>query len=186
MSRGVVTEEAREQGRGVGGTRRRVACLFAGDAIRGAPCGWDRIGSDDAVFTLATVLTFSVVGAIVASRHPRNTMGWVFCSVGLVVGLDTLARGYAEFSLASGSDSRSLGETAVWFASWAWTLLVVVPTSFLLLLFPDGRLPSPRWRPMAWWAGLGISGFVVGYALDAGPLVDFPQLVNPYGVFSSV
>jgi hypothetical protein len=186
MSRGVVTEEAREQGRGVGGTRRRVACLFAGDAIRGAPCGWDRIGSDDAVFTLATVLTFSVVGAIVASRHPRNTMGRVFCSVGLVVGLDTLARGYAEFSLASGSDSRSLGETAVWFASWAWTLLVVVPTSFLLLLFPDGRLPSPRWRPMAWWAGLGISGFVVGYALDAEPLVDFPQLVNPYGVFSSV
>jgi hypothetical protein len=39
---------------------------------------------------------------------------------------------------------------------------------------------------MAWWAGLGISGFVVGYALDAGPLGDFPQLVNPYGVFSSV
>jgi hypothetical protein len=53
-----------------------------------------------------------------------------------------------------------------------------------LLLFPDGRLPSPRWRPVAWCAGLGITGFVVGYALDAGPLADFPQIVNPYGVDS--
>ena len=39
---------------------------------------------------------------------------------------------------------------------------------------------------MAWCAGLGIIGFVVGYALDAGPLGDFPQLVNPYGVDSPV
>jgi hypothetical protein len=99
----------------------------------------------------------------------------------LITGLDTLARGYAEFWLASSWGSRSLGETAAWFASWAWTALTVA-TTFLLLLFPDGRLPSPRWRPVAWCAGLGIGGFVVGYALDAGPLGDFPQIVNPYGV----
>jgi len=143
-------------------------------------------GAVDAVFTLATWLPYSVVGAFVASRHPRNTIGWLFCSIGLVLGLSTLAHGYTEFWLASGWGSRSLGETAAWFASWAWTLLIVVPTTFLLLLFPDGRLPSPRWRPVAWWAALGISGFVVGFALDAGPLEDFPQLVNPYGVDSPV
>jgi len=143
-------------------------------------------GTVDAVFTLATLLPFSVVGAITASRHPHNTIGWLFCTVGLVVGLDALARGYAEFWIASSSASRSLGETAAWFSSWSWTLVVVVPTTFLLVLFPDGRLPSPRWRPVAWCAGLGIIGFVVGYALEAGPLVDFPQLVNPYGVDSPV
>jgi len=131
------------------------------------------------------VLTFSVVGAIVASRHPRNTIGWLFCTVGLVVGLDTLAWGYAEFWLSGSSGSRGLGETAAWFSSWSWTLVVVVPTTFLLL-FPDGRLPTPRWRPVAWCAGLGIIGFVAGYALDASPLGGFPQLVNPYGVDSPV
>ena len=141
-----------------------------GDAYSGVPA-------------LAIVLTFSVVGAIIASRHPRNTIGGIFCAIGLVVGFGTLAGGYAEFWLASGWGPRSLGETAAWFATWAWVVQTVALT-FLLLLFPDGRLPSPRWRPAAWCAGLGISGFVVSYALDAGPLADFPQVVNPYGVDS--
>ncbi len=198
-----MTEGTRERDRGVGGNRRRVAAWLAwslvalsvalhvggialarttGSTDPGLPYG----GTVDAVFTLATWLPFSVVGAIVAARHPRNTIGWLFCSIGLVLGLSTLATGYAEFWLTSGWGSRNLGETAAWFTSWAWTLLIFVPTTFLLLLFPDGRLPSPRWRPVAWCAGLGISGFVGGYALDAGPLEDFPQLVNPYGVDSPV
>jgi hypothetical protein len=63
---------------------------------------------------------------------------------------------------------------------------VYIPTSFLLLLFPDGLLPSPRWRPVAWCAALGIAGFVAGYALEAGPLGDFPRIVNPYGVDSPI
>ncbi len=141
---------------------------------------------DSAVLSLVTVLTFSVVGAIVASRHPRNAIGWIFCTMGLVVGIQALAGGYAEYWLASGSGPRNLGETAAWFATWLWILLVCVPTSFLLLLFPDGRLPSPRWRPVAWCAGLGISSFVAGYALDAGLLEDFPQIANPYGIDSPV
>ena len=144
-------------------------------------------GSADSVaLLLAMVLTFSVVGAVVVSRHPRNAIGWIFCTMGLAAGLSTLAGGYAEYWLTSGSGSQSLGETAAWFASWWWTLLVSVPTTFLLLLFPDGRLPSPRWQPVAWCAGLGISGFVVGYALEAGPPGDFPMVANPYGIDSPV
>jgi hypothetical protein len=143
-------------------------------------------GAVYAVLGLATLLTFSVVGAIVASRHPRNTIGWIFCSVGLVEGLDRLARGYAEFWLVSDWGSPSLGEAAAWFATWAWIPLSGVSTTYLLLLFPNGRLPSPRWRLVAWLAGLGIISGVVGYALQAGSLGDFPQIVNPYGVNSPV
>ncbi|MDQ3251823.1 MAG: hypothetical protein M3P86_05910 [Actinomycetota bacterium] len=144
------------------------------------------VGDSSVVADLVTLLTFSVVGAIIASRHPRNTIGWLFCCVGVTIGLNSFVGDYAEFWLASGFGMSSLGETAAWFSSWLWTLLVYVPTSFLLLLFPDGRLPSPRWRPVAWGIALGTAGGVVGYALRAGPLEDFPQIANPYGVDSPV
>src|SRR4028118_1129294 len=74
---------------------------------------------DSAVLSLVTLLTFSVAGAIVASRHPRNAIGWIFCSIGLEVGIQALATGYAEYWLASGSGSRSLGEPAAGVAPWA-------------------------------------------------------------------
>src|SRR5215218_9076343 len=143
-------------------------------------------GLDSAILNLATVLTFSVVGAIIASRQHRNAIGWIFCGMGLVVGLNVLAHGYVESWLASGSGPRSLAETAAWFSSWSWTLWIYVPTTFLLLLFPDGRLPSPRWRPVAWCAALGVISFVAGSALEPGPLGDFPQIANPYGFDSPV
>ena len=143
-------------------------------------------GPVDAVFTLATVLTFSVVGAIIASRQPRNAIGWIFCGIGLLVGINSLTGGYAVYRLAGGSAPGNLIETAAWFSSWSWTLWVYVPTTFLLLLFPDGRLPSPRWRPVAWCAALGVIGFVAGNALEPGPLGDFPRITNPYGVDSPI
>jgi hypothetical protein len=90
------------------------------------------------------MLTFSVVGAIVSSRHPRNTIGWIFCGIGLVVGLSSLTGGYAEYWLENKTGSKSLAETAAWFSSWAWILLVFIPTSFMLLLFPRPSKPSRR------------------------------------------
>ena len=195
-----------EQGRGVGGTNSRVAAWLAWSlvalsvallvsglvlsrAARSAVADLSFGGeTEDAsvVANLITLLPFSVVGAIIASRHPRNAIGWLFCSVGVTVGLNSFARDYAEFWLASGFGMSSLGETAAWFSSWLWFLLIFVPMSLLLLLFPDGRLPSPRWRPVAWGVALGTAGGVVGNALKAGPLVDFPQIANPYGVDSPV
>src|SRR5215204_2571203 len=131
-------------------------------------------------------LSFSVVGAIIASRQPRNAIGWLFCGVGVTIGLNSFAGGYAEYRLYGGSALGSLAETAAWFASWSWTILVFVPTTFLLLLFPDGRLPSPRWRPVAWCAAIGLIGLLASYVVRPGPLDDFPQIVNPYGVDSPI
>ena len=131
-------------------------------------------------------LAFSVVGPIIASRQPRNAIGWIFCGVGVTIGFSSFAGDYAEYWLASGFGMGALGETAAWFASWSWTILVYLPTSFLLRLFPDGRLPSPRWRPVAWCAVLGLTGFLAGYTLEPGPLEDFPRIMNPYGVDSLI
>jgi hypothetical protein len=198
-----MTQRTAEQDRGVGATNSRaaawlawslvalsVALLVVGGlassraAISTVPDLQFGGETDDssAVLDLVTLLPFSVVGAIIASRHPRNTIGWLFCGVGVTIGLNSFAGDYTEFWLASGFGMSSLGETAAWFSSWLWVLLIFVPTSLLLLLFPDGRLPSPRWRPVAWGVALGTAGGVVGSALKAGPLVDFPQIANPYGV----
>jgi hypothetical protein len=137
---------------------------------------------DSSVVTdLVTLLVFSAVGAIIASRQPRNAIGWIFCGVGVTLGLNSFAGDYADFWLASGFGNAGLGESAAWLSSWAWSLLLYVPTSSVLLLFPDGRLPSPRWRPVAWGVAL-----VAGLALKAGPLTDFPQISNPYGVAGPV
>src|SRR5215217_5201529 len=200
---GVVTEGTRDYGRGSGGMSTRAASWLAWSLVtlsvvllvgglaldqmtRSTAPGRPYYGPVDAVFYLATVLTFSVVGAIIASRQPRNAIGWLFCGIGLVVGLNSFTGGYAVYRLAGGSAAGSLAETAAWCASWSWTLWVYVPTSFLLLLFPDGRLPSPRWRPVAWCAALGLIGFVAGIALQPGPLEDYPQITNPYGVDSPI
>jgi hypothetical protein len=164
----------------VGGIALSLAAI---STVPDRPVG-SETGDSSVVADLLILLPFSVVGAIIASRHPRNTIGWLFCSVGVTIGLNNFVGDYAEFWLASGFGVRSLGEAAAWFSSWLWVLLVFVPASFLLLLFPDGRLPSPRWRPVAWGVALGTAGGVVSYALRAGPLADFPQIANPYGVDS--
>src|SRR5215211_5668077 len=163
-----------------------VVGIALGQMTRSTVPGRLYYGPVDAVFNLATVLTFSVGGAIIASRQPRNAIGWIFCGVGLVMAINSLAGGYAEYRLSGGYGPWSLAETGAWFASWSWTLLVYVPTTFLLLLFPDGRLPSPRWRPVAWCAALGVISFVAGNALEPGPLGDFPRITNPYGVDSPI
>jgi hypothetical protein len=63
---------------------------------------------------------------------------------------------------------------------------ILVPCTFLVLLFPDGRLPSRRWRWVAWCAGAGIVGGFVTSGLKPGPLEDYPQLENPYGIESAL
>src|SRR5215203_3876473 len=197
-----MTQQTGEQGRGVGRTNRRAAAWLAWSLVtlsvvllvgwialaqiaRSTAPGRPFYNPVEAVFVLATVLTFSVVGAIVASRQPRNAIGWIFCGIGLVVSLNSFTGSYAGYRLAGGSAPGSLAETAAWFSSWSWTLWIYVPTTFLLLLFPDGRLPSPRWRPVAWCAALGVI-FVAGYALEPGPLEEFPRITNPYGVDSPI
>jgi MFS family permease len=197
---GVVTEETIDHGRGSGGLSTSaapwlawslvtlsVALLVGGIALAlmTRSTATERPYYDSVTLSVLA-LAFSVVGAIIASRQPRNAIGWLFCGVGVAMGLNSFAGDYAEFWLASSFGMGALAETAAWFSSWSWIILVFVPTTFLLLLFPDGRLPSPRWRPVAWCAALGLIGFLAGYTLNPGPLDDFPQITNPYGVESII
>jgi hypothetical protein len=134
----------------------------------------------------AIVIGFAGVGALIASRHPANPIGWLFCGIAVAGSLMSLSRGYAEYWLDGNSASPTLGELAASYGDVSWIPAILPAATFLLLLFPNGRLPSRRWRPVAWCAGLGIALLFVGDITDPGALEDYPEVVNPYGVDNSL
>ena len=98
-------------------------------------------------------ISFSTVGAIITPRlPPKNPIGWIFCSIGLIAGMRLFVSEYAIVTLLA--EPRSVpailpgGEVLAWISSWLWVLHIGLFV-FLALLFPDGRLPSSRWRPFA-------------------------------------
>jgi len=137
---------------------------------------------------LTTAITFacSAVGALIAKRHPGNAIGWIFLGVAFSSGLGSFAHGYVSFLLADGGTLGIVAQTAAVYAEVSWVPFVLVPPTFLLLLFPDGHMPSLRWRPVAWAAAAGIAGTLATAWVVPGPLADFPSVRNPYGINSSL
>ena len=131
---------------------------------------------------VAYTLVAGPVGGLVASRHPRNPIGWILCGLTVWAGISLLAAGYAEHALADGVAAGAFGEQAAWLANWSYVPFVLVPATFLLLLFPDGWLPSRRFRYIAWCAGLLMAFWIVTTAVNPGKLADFPSAMNPYAV----
>jgi hypothetical protein len=138
------------------------------------------------LFIWAIAVVFSLVGALIASRHPDNAIGWLFLWAGVAAGIGYVASWYADYWVEWRGGPALLGKTAAWYGNLSWVPWILVPSTFLLLLFPNGRLVSRRWRPVAWCAALGIAGTFVTQGLRAGRIEDYPQLTNPYGVDSSV
>jgi hypothetical protein len=159
-----------------------LALLASGYVLSATSGDVIRFGAD--VLISAIAIVFSVVGVLIASRQPGNAIGWVFLAAALATGLAGLAGGYADYWLEGGEGGDVLGQTAAWYATLSWVPFVLVPPTFLLLLFPDGRLLSRRWRPVAWCAAGGIAGTFLTTGLRPGPLEDFPELANPYAVTS--
>jgi hypothetical protein len=125
---------------------------------------------------------YSTVGAVVASRRPGNPVGWVLCSIGLLWGVGHFTSEYATYALLAASGSLQAAEAAAWIYSWIWVpgLGFIV---FLPLLFPSGRLPSPRWRPIAWLSVLlAVAGTIMA-AFSPGPGVGL-SIRNPFGLES--
>jgi MFS family permease len=123
-------------------------------------------------FTLF-VLAFSTVGALIASRRARNPIGWIMCASAVAY-----AAGGLGAAAAQASDAPHILHR--WLGSWVWGLGIALAGTFLLLLFPDGALPSRRWRPVAWLAGVGTAAFVLGAAF--GPELAESSIRNPIGV----
>ena len=134
--------------------------------------------AEDAVIALG----FSTLGAVVAPRFPsKNPIGWLFCSLGLVGAVLLFGGAYACYSLLARPGSLPGGEAFAWVVCWLWVVHSGL-FAFLGLLFPDGRLPTPRWRPFAWLVGAAVVGGSVAAAYSPGPIDSLAPIRNPLGI----
>jgi hypothetical protein len=145
----------------------------------GRPLRGDLFGGVGGASFVALSLAYACVGAVVAARVAENPIGWMFCVTGLVYGLGMLGYEYARYGLYATAEPLA-GATAV-------AALPTEPIAGLLgltlLLFPDGHLPSPRWRPAAATLVLAMALLAVTDLLRPGPLGEpFATVVNPLGV----
>jgi hypothetical protein len=136
----------------------------------------------DAGFVLL-FLSFSTVGALVASRQPGNLVGWIFCALGLFGPLSGAGAEYALHALVTSPGLLPGGEVVAWLAEWFGGPTSFAMIAFVFLLFPDGRLLSRRWRPVIWLNLIAIV-LIFAWSFEPGPIDNLGLLTidNPFGV----
>ena len=159
-----------------------VALLIGGIIAYAAIDGAELVASDLLISPVGAA--FAVVGALVASHHPRNAIGWILLGVALSCGLANVAGAFVEYRMRNEADTDVLAGAAAVYFELIWLFFVIVPATFLLLLFPNGRLLSRRWRPIAWCAGAGITGMLIFNSATPDLLPESATVQNPFGIDS--
>ena len=128
---------------------------------------------------------FAVVGAVLVAVRPTNVIGWIMSAIALMVSTFLAGDSYAAYVMVTRGHPDALAVVSAWIGSWYWLTLLVLVLIYMPLLFPDGRLPSRRWLPIAVLAGVGMLGVVVlGTLADTLPLNEAPgyEIDNPIGI----
>ncbi|CAN5363841.1 hypothetical protein BH20ACT24_BH20ACT24_13310 [soil metagenome] len=128
-----------------------------------------RAGSGEGYRVGLVVVTFTAVGALIASQRPQNAIGWIYCAAGLLQALNIFGDAYARYGAVTRPGSLPGAEAMAWLKEWSWIPSLALVVTFLILLFPDGRLPSPRWRWVAWPTAGAIALLVAAAALILWP-----------------
>jgi len=128
------------------------------------------------VFDVVVNIAVPVIGLVIASRRRENPLGWLLLAAGLGLGAVTFSRAFALYTLVANPGSLPAGRAFAWLSNWMWTIPISL-LPFLLLLFPTGRLPAGRWRPVAWFCGavlvlLTASGLVLATTNWSRPFAD--------------
>jgi hypothetical protein len=116
------------------------------------------------LFALVEVV-YTSVGAFLASRRPRNPLGWLFLGIGLLQTVNVTAGAYARYGLVTHPGSLPGAAFASWVEAWSW-IPGFITIAFVLLLFPTGTLLSRRWRPAVFGAAAGIAMATLAGAVE--------------------
>jgi hypothetical protein len=191
-----VTEGARESDRG-GRTSPRTAAW----SVWGAALGFVLVGLLFGVLAFSAalpdgrdpmlvpimvqgglVVLYGTLGALIASRRPRNPIGWIFCAMAVSLGLLCAAYGYADYALYATDGILPGAKITAWLTNWLFMAPVFIAPCLLFLLFPDGRPASPRWRLVVWAVAAVAAVAIFATALEPGRLDAHPYVENPLGL----
>ena len=136
--------------------------------------------SETVIFVL--FLAFPIVGALVASRRPQNPIGWICLASGLLWMLLAVTDSYSIYGVARPGSVPFPVAVGTIGNQWLWVPTVGLFGIYMILLFPDGRLPSKRWRPLAWLSGVMIVLLSITEGLAPGPLENQGGVRNPFGL----
>jgi hypothetical protein len=136
--------------------------------------------------TLGT-LSYAPVGALIAARRPANPVGWLLCLNGVALSIGHFSSQYAIYTLLAQPNTLPAGEALAWIASWILPPIIGLQV-FSYLLFPTGRLPSDRWKWLAWVAVAFVIVGVITSAFSFGANAGLGPIPNPFGIegFSNV
>jgi signal transduction histidine kinase len=155
--------------------------VLAGAGLALSALNGERGGLLSITLFTVTFLGFGLTGSLVASRRPDNSIGWLL--LGTALGLVTLGLStqYATYAVQTDPGALPGGVWAAWVISWAWGAVIGPMVTFLFLLFPDGHVPSRRWRPVAWVAGVDLAIIAVAGMVNPNADSGLPA-GNPIGI----
>jgi len=134
-------------------------------------------------YEAALALAFGSMGALVAFRRRDNPIGWLTLAVGLVIGMQGVT---IQYPVVAGSAGLPGAFVARWISAWIWVLAVGPFLTIFPLLFPDGRLVSPRWRPALVLALGAIAIQITIIILNTQPIGPAAPSNNPAGYFAVI
>jgi signal transduction histidine kinase len=144
--------------------------------------GWSGSGFLAGSLFALSLVPFPIVGLLIALRQPDNAIGWLLLAIGFTWFFGEALTGYGTYGVSVShlpADTWSLA-----FTDMLWVPPIGLMGTFTLLLFPDGHLPSPRWRWFAWVCAVVLVVSAVGILVGARTLADsgFPDVANPFAI----
>ena len=124
---------------------------------------------------------YTLIGALVAAREPRNPVGWLLGLAGLCAALAFFGGHYGAYASVTAPGALPAEWVATWLSLWIW-MGMLAALLYVVMLLPSGRLPSPRWRPASWTAGLVLALVATIFAFGSPVTSDRVPRPNPLWV----
>ena len=135
-------------------------------------------------FAIVIVSAYAIVGWLIASRRPDNSIGWIFLAIALSLATGVVfANTYVRYGSVVAPGSLPFLDVLAWVSHWAWAPGFTLLVTLSVLLFPNGKPPSPRWRPVIWatFLVMGLLSIPVAIATWTGRGSDIADSLQTLG-----